>query len=87
MNSKLEPPGIAILARASNQLNNWMWPKKPKGWDSMTMDQKYSISVLLIQAIEKVTGRKAVLRDHNRDMTDEQFERWWAEEREVNHAA
>lgn len=77
----LEAQDEETLAAWSCELNSWRWPSElpdpeppeyiPGGLRSAVMDW-----------IDAKIGNRAVLRYHNRDMSDEVFESFWRGERD-----
>ena len=94
----MEETSIEKLARWVCTLNNWEWPEdlegKPNGWENFSailrdneafFPNKYHWVGSIIKGIERIIGKKEVLRwhhIHNLDRTNDEFERWWKSEYE-----
>jgi len=77
MEAVLEEKGIAALARMSNKLNHWKWPGQLENPEPPELSGNTSRRRQLMEWIEERIGNRAVLREHNSDMSELEFNDFW----------
>lgn len=59
-----------------NKLNNWDWPQEVLP-EEVPKEHQKGRRITLMDLIEAKVGKKYLLREHNRDMTEQEFEDFW----------